>query len=207
MLYFAESVGEIGSTPPSHPQSQGAVERLNGFVQEKLAIWIGEKNAKDGYIWRGATIGLESYVLPKSLVDAAKTKESTERFLSSQEEANKEESLKRHEKKYEQNKSTAEKNLPHQDQAFIKARKGSAAGQSVIAAKMTRRCIKMLMLHIGQNDTLRVPDVDRALADLKNFLVVPMAECKGLYTVVCREGKLPSYLQLLIYMFYEKIYH
>ncbi|KRX25540.1 hypothetical protein T07_8350 [Trichinella nelsoni] len=28
---------------PRHPHSQGAVERLNGVVQEKLAIWMQEK--------------------------------------------------------------------------------------------------------------------------------------------------------------------
>ncbi|KRZ14068.1 hypothetical protein T11_11826 [Trichinella zimbabwensis] len=58
---------------------------------------------------------------------------------------------------------------------------------------MTRRSTKMLIpLHIGQNCTLRVPDVDYGLADSKNFLVVVMAECEGLYTVGCREGKLAS---------------
>ncbi|KRY49554.1 hypothetical protein T03_9004 [Trichinella britovi] len=35
-----------GSPLPS--QNQGAVERLNGVVQEKLAIWMREKNAKGG---------------------------------------------------------------------------------------------------------------------------------------------------------------
>ncbi|KRY09198.1 hypothetical protein T12_14312 [Trichinella patagoniensis] len=79
-------------------------------------------------------IGLESYVLPKSLVAAAKTEEEIEEFLTSQ-EANDEES---------------------------------------------------------QNCTLRVPDVDRGPADPKNFLVVVMAECEGLYTVGCRERKLAS---------------
>ncbi|KRX37350.1 hypothetical protein T05_2406 [Trichinella murrelli] len=58
---------------------------------------------------------------------------------------------------------------------------------------MTRRTKKMLIpLKIGQNCTVRVPDVDRGPADPKNFLVVVMAECEGLYTVGCREGKLAS---------------
>ncbi|KRY96899.1 hypothetical protein T11_10579 [Trichinella zimbabwensis] len=58
---------------------------------------------------------------------------------------------------------------------------------------MTRRSKKMLIpLQIGQNCTLRVPDVDRGPADPKNFLVVVMAESEGLYTVGCREGKLAS---------------
>ncbi|KRY25225.1 hypothetical protein T03_14716 [Trichinella britovi] len=58
---------------------------------------------------------------------------------------------------------------------------------------MTRRSKKMLIpLQIGQKYTLRVPDVDRGPADPKNFLVVVIAECEGLYTVRCREGKLAS---------------
>ncbi|KRX21027.1 Glycoprotein-N-acetylgalactosamine 3-beta-galactosyltransferase 1 [Trichinella nelsoni] len=97
----------------------------------------------------------------------------------------------RREKTYEENESIAEKTLPHQDQAFIKAREEPAAGQSRAAAKMTRRSTKILNpLHIGQNATFRVPDVDRGPADLKNFLVVVMAEYEGLYTVGCRKGKL-----------------
>ncbi|KRZ58194.1 KRAB-A domain-containing protein 2 [Trichinella nativa] len=31
---------------PRHPQSQGAVERLNGVVQDKLAIWMRENGCK-----------------------------------------------------------------------------------------------------------------------------------------------------------------
>ncbi|KRZ01584.1 KRAB-A domain-containing protein 2 [Trichinella zimbabwensis] len=35
-----------GSSPrrPRHPQSQGSVERLNGIMQDKLAIWMKENN-------------------------------------------------------------------------------------------------------------------------------------------------------------------
>ncbi|KRZ75020.1 hypothetical protein T10_12407 [Trichinella papuae] len=132
-------------------------------------------------------IGLESYVLPKSLVDAAKTEEEIEEFLTSQ-EANDEESLNRDGKNYEENESNIMKHFP---ETFIKARKEAAAGQSRAAAKMTRRSIKMLKpLHIGQNCTLRVGDVNRGPADPKNVLVVVMAECEGLYTVGYREGKL-----------------
>ncbi|KRZ15154.1 SCAN domain-containing protein 3 [Trichinella zimbabwensis] len=134
-------------------------------------------------------IGMESYVLPKSLVDAVKREEEIEEFLISQ-EANDEESLNRDGKNYEENERNIMKHLP---ETFIKARKEAAAGQSRSAAKMTRRSIKMLKpLHIGQNTTLRVPDVDYGLADPKNFLVVVMAESEGLYTVGCREGKLAS---------------
>ncbi|KRZ17826.1 hypothetical protein T11_5938, partial [Trichinella zimbabwensis] len=80
--------------------------------------------------------------------------------------------LDRDKKKYEENESIVLKNLTPHDQAFIKARKEAAAGQSRSAAKMTRRSMKMPKpLHIGQNITLRVPDVNRGPVDLKNFLV------------------------------------
>ncbi|KRX66078.1 Glycoprotein-N-acetylgalactosamine 3-beta-galactosyltransferase 1 [Trichinella sp. T9] len=97
----------------------------------------------------------------------------------------------RREKTYEENESIAEETLPYRDQAFIKAREEPAAGKSRAAAKMTRRSTKILKpLHIRQNATFRMPDVDRGPADLKNFLVVVMAEYEGLYTVCCRKGKL-----------------
>ncbi|KRY56522.1 Phosphatidylinositol 4-kinase alpha [Trichinella britovi] len=102
---------------PRHPQSQGAVERLNGVVQDKLAIWMRENGCKRWSMglkfvqWQinvsvhettgqspfkvtfgeEPRIGLESYVLPKSLVDAAKTEEEIEEFLTSH-EANDEDS-------------------------------------------------------------------------------------------------------------------
>ncbi|KRX40411.1 hypothetical protein T05_5909 [Trichinella murrelli] len=51
-------------------------------------------------------------------------------------------------------------------------------------------------LHIGHNATLRVRDVNRGTVNLINFLflflVVIMAECEGIYSVGCREGKLSS---------------
>ncbi|KRY44488.1 KRAB-A domain-containing protein 2 [Trichinella britovi] len=200
---------------PRHPQSQGAVERLNGVVQDKLAIWMRENGCKRWSMglkfvqWQinvsihettgqspfkvtfgeEPRIGLESYVLPKSLVDAAKTEEEIEEFLTSH-EANDEDSLNRDGKNYDENESSIMKHLP---ETFIKARKEAALGQTRAAAKMTRRSKKMLIpLQIGQKYTLRVPDVDRGPADPKNFLVVVMAECEGLYTVGCREGKLAS---------------
>ncbi|KRY30747.1 hypothetical protein T01_3070 [Trichinella spiralis] len=44
----------------------------------------------------------------------------------------------------------------------------------------------------SHNATLRVRDVDRGAVNLINFLVVIMAECEGIYSVGCREGKLSS---------------
>ncbi|KRY47576.1 KRAB-A domain-containing protein 2 [Trichinella britovi] len=187
---------------PRHPQSQGAVERLNGVLQDKLAMWMQENGCKRWSMglkfvqWQinvsvhettgqspfkvkfgeQPQIGLESYVLPKSLVAAAKTEEEIEEFLTSQ-ETNDEESLNRDGKNYEENESNIMKHFP---ETFIKARKEAASGQTRAAAKMTRRSKKI------------VPDVDRGLADPENFLVVVMAECEGLYTVGCRERKLAS---------------
>ncbi|KRX14975.1 hypothetical protein T07_12778 [Trichinella nelsoni] len=70
---------------PLHCQNQGAVEWLNGVVQDKSAIWIlmlaFTKQLDKGHI---SPTGLESYVPAKSLVDAAKTEEEIE------EEANEE---------------------------------------------------------------------------------------------------------------------
>ncbi|KRZ47913.1 KRAB-A domain-containing protein 2 [Trichinella nativa] len=207
---------------PRHPQSQGAVERLNGVVQDKLAIWMRENGCKRWSMglkfvqWQinvsihettgqspfkvtfgeEPRIGLESYVLPKSLVDAAKTEEEIEEFLTSH-EANDEDSLNRDGKNYDENESSIMKHLP---ETFIKARKEAALGQSRAAAKMTRRAKKKLIpLQIGQNCTLRVPDVDRGPADPKNFLAVVMEECEGLYTVGCREKNCHQSLQLQIY--------
>ncbi|KRY50954.1 hypothetical protein T03_2785 [Trichinella britovi] len=155
---------------PRHPQSQGAVERLNGVVQDKLAIWIRENECKICSVTFGEEprIGLESYVLPKSLVAAAKTEEEIEEFLTSH-EANDEESLNSDGKNYEENESL--KAMKHFPETFIKARKEAASGQTRAAAKMTRRSKKML---------------------IPLQIVVVMAECEGLYTVGCRERKLAS---------------
>ncbi|KRY83266.1 hypothetical protein T4D_3374 [Trichinella pseudospiralis] len=108
-------------------------------------------------------IGLESYVLPKLLDDAAKTEEEIEEFLTSQEETNDEESLNTHEKNMEKTKAQSEKE--------------QLQGQSRAAVSIT---------------TLRGLDVDRGPADLKNFLVVIMAKYEGLYTAGCKEGRLSS---------------
>ncbi|KRZ55900.1 hypothetical protein T02_1917 [Trichinella nativa] len=150
---------------------------VTGVVQKKLAIRMQEKNAK---IW---SIGLkfvqwQIYVsvhetTGQSPFKLMQTEEEVEGFLAFQEEANEKESLNRDEKTYKENESIAEKTFLHRDQAFIKAQEE--------AAEMKRRFTKMLKpLHIGQNATLRVPDVDRGPADPKNFLVLIMAECERL---------------------------
>ncbi|XP_003368871.1 KRAB-A domain-containing protein 2, partial [Trichinella spiralis] len=166
---------------PRHPQSQGAVERLNGVVQDKLAIWMRENGCKRWSMglkfvqWQinasihettgqspfKVTFGeeprirLESYVLPKLLVDAVKAEEEIEEFLTSQ-EANDEKSLNRDGNNYEENESNIMKHFP---ETFIKAQKEAALGQTRAAAKIARRSKKMLIpLQIGQNGKLKVPE-------------------------------------------------
>ncbi|KRX55734.1 hypothetical protein T06_2604 [Trichinella sp. T6] len=132
------------------------------FVQWQINVSIHETTGQSPFkvtFGEEPRIGLESYVLPKSQVDTVKAEEKIEEFLTSQ-EANDEDSLSR------DGKTT-----------FIKAQKEAASGQTRAAAKMTRRSKKMLIpLQIGQNCTLRVPDVDRGPADPNNFLVVVMTE-------------------------------
>ncbi|KRX52516.1 hypothetical protein T06_3587 [Trichinella sp. T6] len=127
------------------------------FVQWQINVSIHETTGQSPFkvtFGEEPRIGLESYVLPKSQVDTVKAEEKIEEFLTSQ-EANDEDSLSR------DGKTT-----------FIKAQKEAASGQTRAAAKMTRRSKKMLIpLQIGQNCTLRVPDVDRGPADPNNFLL------------------------------------
>ncbi|KRX88189.1 hypothetical protein T4E_3407 [Trichinella pseudospiralis] len=72
---------------------------INAAHQKIGQAFIKQLGKSD--IWRGAT---KSYVLPKSLVDAVKTKEEIEEFLTSQ-KANDEESLNRGGKNYEKMKA------------------------------------------------------------------------------------------------------
>ena len=99
---------------PRHLQSQGAVERLNGVVKEKLTIWMRENNSKRWSIgikfvrWQinismHETIrqtpyevtfgispphGLDSYFLPKSLLDQATTESDIIDFLARSDRTN-----------------------------------------------------------------------------------------------------------------------
>ncbi|KRZ48968.1 KRAB-A domain-containing protein 2 [Trichinella nativa] len=168
------------------------------FVQWQINVSIHETTGQSPFkvtFGEEPRIGLESYVLPKSLVDAAKTEEEIEEFLTSH-EANDEDSLNRDGKNYDENESSIMKHLP---ETFIKARKEAALGQTRAAAKMTRRTKKMLIpLQIGQNCTLRVPDVDRGPADSKNFLVV-VRNVKDCTLLVAEKENWHLSLQLQIY--------
>ncbi|KRZ48469.1 KRAB-A domain-containing protein 2 [Trichinella nativa] len=139
---------------PRHPQSQGAVERLNGVVQDKLAIWMRENGCKR---W---SMGLKFVQWQINVSIHETTGQSPFKVTFGE------------------------------DNWTGVLRPAKITRQIRAAAKMTRRSKKMLIpLHINQNCTLRVPDVDRGPADPKNFLAVVMAECEGLYTVGGREKK------------------
>ncbi|XP_068245462.1 uncharacterized protein [Palaemon carinicauda] len=96
---------------PRHPQSQGAVARLNGVIQDKLAIWMQEYNSKNWSVdlkfvqWqinisrhetRGHSpfkvtfgqepqVGLGSSVLPRSPLNEIATEEDLETFVENEE--------------------------------------------------------------------------------------------------------------------------
>ncbi|KRY03511.1 hypothetical protein T12_2926, partial [Trichinella patagoniensis] len=110
------------------------------FVQWQINVSIHETTGQSD-IWRGATNWTGVLRPAKSLVDAAKTEEEIEEFLTSH-EANDEDSLNRDGKNYDENESSIMKHLP---ETFIKARKEAALGQTRAAAKMTRRTKKMLI--------------------------------------------------------------
>ncbi|KRZ72309.1 KRAB-A domain-containing protein 2 [Trichinella papuae] len=96
-------------------QRQGAFERFNGVVEDKLAMWIVYETTVQRPILvaygEKRRIGLESYVLSKSLVEAAKPEEVIEEFLACLEEANEEESFNKDGQKYERNGSNILQNF------------------------------------------------------------------------------------------------
>ena len=58
---------------------------------------------------------------------------------------------------------------------------------------MTRRAKQLLKpMSVGQNATLKVPDVDRGPCDPRNLLVVIMHVENDMYQVGCREGTLKT---------------
>ncbi|XP_064120902.1 KRAB-A domain-containing protein 2-like [Macrobrachium nipponense] len=87
---------------PRHPQSQGAVERLNGVIQDKLKIWMRENNSKKWSIglkfvqWQvniskhettkatfgeEPSVGLSSTNLPESVLDGICYEEDLDKFF------------------------------------------------------------------------------------------------------------------------------
>lgn len=92
---------------PRHPQSQGAVERLNGVVQEKLTIWMRENKSTKWSVglkfvqWQiniskhetiksnpfkvtfgeEPKVGLNSTIVPSSLLNTIHTEEDLEKLL------------------------------------------------------------------------------------------------------------------------------
>ncbi|XP_068209184.1 KRAB-A domain-containing protein 2-like [Palaemon carinicauda] len=96
---------------PRHPQSHGAVERLNGVIQDKLAIWMQENNSKKWSVglkfvqWQinisrhetpghspfkvmlgqEPQFGLGSSVLPRSALNEIATEEDLETLVENEE--------------------------------------------------------------------------------------------------------------------------
>ncbi|XP_076045792.1 KRAB-A domain-containing protein 2-like [Oratosquilla oratoria] len=95
---------------PRHPQSQGAVERLNGVIQDKLTIWMRENNSRKWSVglkfvqWQvnishhettghspfkitfgqDPQVGLGSSILPSTVLCNIFTEEDLESFLESE---------------------------------------------------------------------------------------------------------------------------
>ncbi|XP_063865374.1 KRAB-A domain-containing protein 2-like [Scylla paramamosain] len=98
---------------PRHPQSQGAVERLNGVIQDKLTIWMRENNSKKWSVglkfvqWQvnisqhettghspfkvtfglDPQVGLASSIVPSTAFCNIFTEEDLESFLEAETEA------------------------------------------------------------------------------------------------------------------------
>ncbi|XP_068247956.1 uncharacterized protein [Palaemon carinicauda] len=189
--------GALANTECYAVLCQGAVERLNGVIQDKLAIWMQENNSKKWSVgfkfvqWQinisrhettghspfkvtfgqEPKVGLGSSVLPRSALNEIPTEEDLETFVEN--------------KEGDEDAVTGVTAQEIQDAAD--------AGQSKAAVRMTRRGNQLVrQLEVGECATLSVPDVDRGPTDPKNLIVVVMKGEDGLYTVGCREGVLGS---------------
>ncbi|XP_068234227.1 KRAB-A domain-containing protein 2-like [Palaemon carinicauda] len=154
---------------PRHPQSQGAVERLNGVIQDKLGTWMQENNSK---IWsvglkfvqwqinisRHETtghsqfkvtfghepqVGLGSSVLPRSAFNEIDTKEDLETFVENEEgdeDAGDEDALTGATTEVESDEDAVTgATAETQTGCFQEIRDAADAGQYKAAVRMTRR--------------------------------------------------------------------
>ena len=77
--------------------------------------------------------------------------------------------------------------MPH----FDEARQLAVVGQEESSLRMTRRAKHLLSsLEVGDNATLRVPEIDRGPSDSRNLLVVILHKDEELYQVGCKEGRI-----------------
>ncbi|KRY44826.1 hypothetical protein T03_424 [Trichinella britovi] len=137
------------------------------FVQWQINVSIHETTGQSPFkvtFEEELRIGLDSYVLPKSLVDALKAEEKIEEFLTSQ-EANDEDSLNR------DGKTT-----------FIKARKEATSGQTRAAA----------YVNTAPNRSELYTESARRGSWTCGSQILLSSRHGGLYTVGCRERKLAS---------------
>ena len=197
---------------PRHPQSQGAVERLNGVIQDKLEIWMHENKSSKWSVgvhfvqWQinisehetiktspfrvmfgiEPKVGLASTVIPPNMLVNIRTEEYLDTILQNEAEGGADEEEQEGEEKQEGEEEQDGEEAPQ----FAEARQLAAAGQEKTALRMTRRAKHLLSaLEVGDNATLKVPEFDRGPSDTRNLLVVVLQRYEDLYQVGCREGR------------------
>ncbi|XP_068229732.1 KRAB-A domain-containing protein 2-like [Palaemon carinicauda] len=197
-----------------HPQSQGAVERLNGVIQDKLKIWMYKNKSSRWSVgvhfvqWQinisehetiktspfkvmfgiEPKVGLASTVIPPNMLGNIRTEEYLDTILQNEAEGAADE-----EEQGEEEQEREEDQDGVEAPQFPEARQLAAAGQEKTALRMTRRAKHLLSaLQVGDNATLKVPEFDRGPSDSRNLLVVVLQRDEDLYQVGCREGRITT---------------
>ncbi|XP_068205367.1 KRAB-A domain-containing protein 2-like [Palaemon carinicauda] len=207
---------------PRHPQSQGAVERLNGVIQDKLAIWIQENNSKKWSVglkfvqWQNNIsrhettghspfkvtfgqehqVGLGSSVLPRSALNEIATEEDLQTFVENEEgdeDAGDEDAVTGATAEVQRDEDAVTgATAETQSGCFQEIRDAADAGQSKAAVRMTHR---------GNQLVRRLEVWQCATLRVPDVdrgptdpmnLLVVAMKEDGLCTVGCREGVLGS---------------
>ncbi|XP_068221741.1 KRAB-A domain-containing protein 2-like [Palaemon carinicauda] len=150
----------------SDPQSQGAVERLNGVIQDKLKIWIHENKSSRWSVgvhfvqWQinisehetiktspfkvmlgiEPKVGLASTVIPPNMLGNIRTEEYLDTILQNEADGVADEE----EPEGEEEQEGAEKRDREEAPQFAEDRQLAAAGQEKTALRMTRRAKHLL---------------------------------------------------------------
>ena len=191
---------------PRHPQSQGAVERLYGVIQDKLKIWMKENKSSQWSIglkfvqWQinisrhetvknspfkimfgeEPMIGLASTVVPPSMHEKIQSEEDLDEVMGSAPEEGGE--------KDEETVGEVPVEATNIER-HVNTRQAASEGQENTAQRMTRRAKQLLKeLEAGTKATVQVPAVDRGPTDARNLLVVVIEKDGQLYRVGCKEG-------------------
>lgn len=151
---------------PRHPQSQGAVERLNGVIQDKLRIWMSENKSTRWSIglkfvqWQinishhltvknspfkvtfgeEPKVGLGSTIIPSNVIKAIRTEEELEAVIARSEEGFEEEGTAP--EKEDAASEVEEESVPEPN--FVEIRQKAAEGQEAAATRMKRRATHLL---------------------------------------------------------------